>query len=78
MAKGASTRYGTIMAYKTSERPSGICWPPGALPPVWALAAQREELPSVLVNLFRNSYDRSLTGGRVWSSDPTEDYLEMP
>ena len=78
MAKGASTRYGTIMAFKTSERPSGICWPPGAFPPVWALAAQREELPSVLVNLFRNSYDRSLTGGRVWSSDPTEDYLEMP
>jgi hypothetical protein len=38
--------------------------------------AQREELPPVLVELFRNAYDRALTGGRVWSSDPTEDHLE--
>lgn len=71
-----STRYATIMTYKTVERSSGICWPPGALPPVWALMAQRKELPEVLNNLFRNGYDRGLTGGRIWSSDPTEDYLE--
>jgi hypothetical protein len=38
--------------------------------------AQRKELPEVLNNLFRNGYDRGLTGGRIWSSDPTEDYLE--
>lgn len=76
MAADAPTRYGSIMAYKCAERPSGICWPPGALPPVWALAAKRGELPPVLVNLFRNAYDRELTGGRIWSSDPTEDHLE--
>eukprot|EP01052_Picozoa_sp_SAG31_P025434 SAG31_NODE_2229_length_6145_cov_2.651009_1_plen_502_part_00 len=75
-ATGAQTRWCCIFAYKGAERPSGLVWPPGALPPVWAMKARDREIPAHLRALFRNGYDRKLTGGRVWSSDPSEDHLE--
>ena len=93
------TRWCINCAYKRAEAGTRLAWPPGALPPVWALKARDGELPEPLARLFRpsptssffrclnffglkrplragNGYDRTLTGGRVWSSDPTEDHLE--
>ena len=34
------------------------------------MKAQRGELPAVLTELFRPSYDKELTGGRTVDSDP--------
>ena len=40
-------------AYKCAEASSGLVWPPGALPPVWALKARDGDLPEPLARLFR-------------------------
>ena len=42
-----------------------VVQPPHAVPPLWALKAQRGELPPVLTKLMRPSFDRALTGGRT-------------
>jgi hypothetical protein len=47
------TRWCINCAYKRAEAGSGLAWPPGALPPVWALKARDGELPEPLARLFR-------------------------
>lgn len=66
-AKGADkeTRWCTLYAYKKADDRTGLVQPPHAVPPLWALKAQRGELPPVLTELMRPSFDRTLTGGRT-------------
>lgn len=59
------TRWCSLACYKKADDTSGHLQPPSAVPPLWALKAQRGELPAVLTELLRPSYDRELTGGRV-------------
>ena len=47
------TRWCINCAYKRAEAGTGLAWPPGALPPVWALKARDGELPEPLARLFR-------------------------
>ncbi len=59
------TRWCGLYAYKKADDRSGHVQPPHAVPPLWALKAQRDELPPVLTQLLRPSFDRALTGGRT-------------
>ena len=65
--KGADkeTRWCTLYAYKKADDLTGLVQPSHAVPPLWALKAQRGELPPVLTELMRPSFDRALTGGRT-------------
>ena len=58
-------RWSSLYCYKTTDKRSGVVQPAHGIPLVWALKAQRGELPDVLAELFRPSYDRALTGGRT-------------
>ncbi len=62
-AAGRSTRWATIFCYKKADKKTGLVLPSHAIPPVWAAKAKRGELPGVLVELFRPSYERELTQG---------------
>ena len=59
------TRWCSLHCYKKADDKTGDVQPPSAVPPLWALKAQRGELPDVLSELLRPSFDRTLTGGRV-------------
>lgn len=61
-ARGRKTRWATLYCYKKAD-PKGLVLPAHAIPPVWAAKAQRGELPPVLTELFRPSFDRDLTQG---------------
>ena len=69
-ALGKPTRWCSLYCFKKADDVSGHVQPPLSVPPVWAMKAQRGELPAVLTELLRPSYDRALTGGRVESSQP--------
>jgi len=58
-------RWSSLYCYKTTDKRTGLVQPAHGIPLVWALKAQRGELPDVLAELFRPSYDRALTGGRT-------------
>jgi hypothetical protein len=60
-----ATRWCSLFCYRKTDEDSGIVQPPQAVPPVWALKAQRGELPATLTQLLQHSFDRQLTGGRV-------------
>lgn len=62
------TRWCSLYCYKKPDSLRGHVQPPHSIPPVWALKAQRGELPEVLTTLLQLSYDRALTGGRTESS----------
>ena len=64
------TRWCSLYCYKTSAKRSGLVQPAHGTPLVWALKAQRGELPDVLAEIFRPSYDRRLTGGRTRFDEP--------
>jgi len=64
------TRWCSLLCYKKADDLSGHVLPPHSLPPVWAMKAQRGELPPVLTKLLRPSFDRALTGGRTGPMDP--------
>ena len=59
------SRWCSLHCYKKADDKTGDVQPPSAVPPLWALKAQRGELPDVLSELLRPSFDRILTGGRV-------------
>ncbi len=59
------TRWCTLYCYKKPDDLTGLVQPPSAVPPVWAMKAQRGELPEILQVLLRHSFDRVLTGGRT-------------
>ncbi len=65
--KGADkeTRWCSLYAYKKADDTTGLVQPSHAVPPLWALKAQRGELPPVLTELLRPSFDHALTGGRT-------------
>ena len=63
------TRWCSLYCYKKGDDRTGLVLPPGAIPPVWAMKAQRGELPDTLTDLMRHSFDRTLTKGRVDSQD---------
>ena len=69
-ASHRKTRWCSLYCYKKPDDRSGHVQPPTAIPPVWAMKAQRGELPGILRELFRPSYDRELTGGRTEDSQP--------
>ena len=64
-----STRWCSLFCYSKADEDNGIVQPPQAVPPVWALKAQRGELPPTLTQLLQHSFDRQLTGGRLGSYD---------
>lgn len=64
-AKDRDTRWCSLHCYKKADDASRHVQPPSAVPPIWALKAQRGELPPVLTELLRPSFDRALTGGRT-------------
>ncbi|MDP6745988.1 MAG: hypothetical protein QGH37_03000 [Candidatus Poribacteria bacterium] len=66
-AKGLNkdTRWCSIYCYKKADDRSGYVLPAHSVPPIWAMKAKRGELPSVLGQLFRSSFDQTLTGGRT-------------
>ena len=64
-APDKATRWCSLYCYKTTDKRSGLVQPAHGIPLVWALKAQRGELPDVLAEIFRSSYDRALTGGRT-------------
>ena len=49
--------------YFRRSQKTGHVQPPAWLTPIWALKAQRGELPEFLARLFRNAFDSDLTGG---------------
>ncbi len=59
------TRLCTLYCYKKPDDLTGLVQPPSAVPPVWAMKAQRGELPEILQVLLKHSFDRNLTGGRT-------------
>ena len=69
-ALGKRPRCCSLYCYKKPSDVSGYAQPPHSVPPVWAMKAQRGELPAVLTELLRPSYDRGLTGGRTEDSQP--------
>lgn len=69
-ALGRKTRWCSLYCYKKPDDVRGNVQPPHSVPPVWALKAQRGELPEVLMALLRPSYDKALTGGRTEDSQP--------
>ena len=62
------SRWCSLYCYKKPSDVSGHAQPSHSIPPVWAMKAQRGELPDVLTELFRPSYDKALTGGRTEDS----------
>ncbi len=64
-----STRWCSLYCYKKANDLTGQVQPPSAIPPVWAMKAQRGELPESLIRLFRHSFDRELTAGRTLFDD---------
>ena len=56
--------------YFRRSQKTGHVQPPAWLTPVWALKAQRGELPEFLARLFRNAFDPELTGGRNTMQQP--------
>lgn len=64
------TRWCSLFCYKKPSDVTGYVQPSHSIPPVWALKAQRGELPPVITELFRPSYDKKLTGGRTVDSQP--------
>lgn len=64
-AAAKDTRWCSLICYRKAAAEDGQAQPPTAVPPVWALKAQRGELPPVLTELLRPSYDLELTGGRT-------------
>ncbi len=67
-ATGKRTRWSSLYCYKKVNDATGYAQPPHSVPPVWAMKAQRGELPAVLTELLRPSYDKELTGGRTESA----------
>ena len=65
-----TTRWCSLFCYKKPSDTTGYAQPSHSIPPVWAMKAQRGELPAVLTELFRPSYDKKLTGGRTVDSEP--------
>ncbi len=63
-----TTRWCSLFCYKKPGDVTGYAQPSHSVPPVWAMKAQRGELPAVLTELFRPSYDKELTGGRTVDS----------
>lgn len=57
-----ATRWCSLYCYKKPDDANGHVQPPSSVPPVWALKAQRGELPSTLTELLRPSFDGKLTG----------------
>ena len=53
------TRWCLLICYRVADA-TGQVWPPLSVPPVWAMKAQRGELPDVLTQLLRPSFDREL------------------
>ena len=68
-AAGRGTRWCSLHCYRKADDMTGHVQPPSAVPPVWAMKAQRGELPSVLAQLLRHSHDRELSGGRTDHDD---------
>ena len=64
-----STRWCSLYCYKKADDQTGHVQPPSAIPPVWAMKAQRGELPDTLTDLLRHSFDRELTGDRRLCDD---------
>ena len=64
------TRWCSLFCYKKPSDVTGYAQPSHSIPPVWAMKAQRGELPPVVTELFRPSYDKELTGGRTVDSQP--------
>ena len=60
-AAGRETRLCSLFACR-KPGPDGRARPPWEVPPVWALKARRGELPPVLTELLRPSFDRALAG----------------
>ena len=56
--------------YFRRSQKTGHVQPPAWLTPIWALKAQRGELPEFLARLFRNAFDSELTGGRNTMQQP--------
>ncbi|MCH8292683.1 hypothetical protein IH992_16445 [Candidatus Poribacteria bacterium] len=69
-ALGREPRWCSLYCYKKASDVSSHIQPPHSVPPVWAMKAQRGELPAVLTELFRPSYDKELTGGRTDDAQP--------
>ena len=69
-ALGRETRWCSQYCYKKADDVSGHVQPPRAVPPVWAMKAQRGELPAVLAELLRPSYDKELMGGQTGTAQP--------
>ena len=69
-APGRQTRWCSLHCYRKADDTTGHVQPPSAVPPVWAMKAQRGELPSDLAKLLRHSHDRDLTGGRTDHDEP--------
>jgi len=66
---GKKTRWCSLYCYKKADDRTGLVQPPHGIPPVWAMKAQRGELPEILTKLLRLGFDRELTGGRTEYSD---------
>jgi hypothetical protein len=62
-------RWCSLICYRKADDDTGIAQPPSAVPPVWAMKAQRGELSPLLTELLRPSFDRQLTGGRTLHND---------
>ena len=67
---GRQTRWCSLHCYRKADDTTGHVQPPSAVPPVWAMKAQRGELPPDLAKLLRHSHDRDLTGGRTDHDEP--------
>ena len=50
--------------YKGRSSADGHVQPAGDCPPLWAIKAAKGELSDAMTDLFRNGFDRELTGGR--------------
>ena len=64
-ASSKKPRWCSLYCYKKANDASGHVQPPHSVPPIWAMKALRGELPPVLTELFRPSFDNKLTGGRT-------------
>ena len=63
------TRWCSLFCYKKPSDVTGYAQPSHSIPPIWAMKAHRGELPALLTELFRPSYDKELTGGRTVDSE---------
>ncbi len=68
-APSRTERLASLFCYRKADDVSGIVQPPHAVPPIWALKAQRGELPPTLTQLLCSSFDRKLTAGLTSYSD---------